>query len=102
MAPELAKYEIGNALLKGKRLPTSKALIVLEKFYSLPISYINETEKLAQNTYKLAHKLGLTYYDASFISLAEHYSAILVTDNIKHQGKAKSTKVIELKGTGTP
>src|SRR3989344_9241901 len=71
------------------QLAVNKAKTVLEKFYNLPILYVNESQKLAQSTYEFASKFGLTYYDASFISLASQFGAILVTDNIKHQGKVK-------------
>ncbi|OGM32491.1 hypothetical protein A2803_03420 [Candidatus Woesebacteria bacterium RIFCSPHIGHO2_01_FULL_44_21] len=86
-----------DALLKSKQLAVNKAKTVLEKFYNLPILYVNESQKLAQSTYEFASKFGLTYYDASFISLASQFGAILVTDNIKHQGKVKEVKVVELK-----
>ncbi len=97
IAPELLKYEIGNVLLKGKQLVPSQAYVSLATIYSIPINFIIESEKLAQETYKLAHDLEITYYDAAFISLAQEYDAILVTDNIKHQGKTKKVKVVCLR-----
>ncbi len=48
-------------------------------------------------TYKIAQETNITYYDASFMSLAKQLNATLVTDNIKHQGKATDIKVISLK-----
>lgn len=95
-APELSKYECGNVLLKGKQLTPEEAHISLETLYSLPIKFISETEDLAKETYTMASSLGLTYYDASFLSLAKKYNATLVTENIKHQGKSKNIKVISL------
>lgn len=82
LAPELAKYEVGSAI------------------YSLPIQFIDETEDIANETYKITHKAKITYYDASFLSLAKQYGATLVTDNIKHQGKQLDVKVIPLKSYG--
>ena len=53
--PELAKYEIGNALLyKNLELPISLRLI--ERFYVLPIQFMPEDITLAQITIKIAHK----------------------------------------------
>lgn len=97
LAPELIKYEIGNVLLKGKQLTPQQAYISLGTSYSLPITFVAESEQLARETYSLASQLGVTYYDASFLSLAKQYGAILVTDNVKHQGKNLSTKVVALK-----
>lgn len=95
--PELAKYELGNVLLKGKQLTPTEALISLSTAYALPIHFIGESEEIAKNTFAIASKLNTTYYDASFISLAQQYDATLVTENTKHQGKAKNIIVKALK-----
>ncbi len=97
IVPELIKYEIGNVLLKGKQLTPNQAHISLETAYSLPVIFVTESEQQARETYNLAHNLGVSYYDASFMSLAKQYNATLVTDNIKHQGKDSSIKVVALK-----
>lgn len=97
IAPELAKYEVGNALFVKKKLNPEQAEIVLAEFYNLPLSFISESEKQATETFKLAFDLKITYYDASFLSLAKQYGATLVTDNIKHQGKTKEIRIISLK-----
>lgn len=95
-APELAKYEIGNVLLKGKQLTSNQAKISLGTVYALPITYVTDSQVLAHETYSLAHQLEITYYDASFMSLARQYNAVLVTENIKHQGKSEKVKVTSL------
>ncbi len=97
IVPELVKYELGNVLLKGKQLTPDQAYISLGTAYSLPVTFVTESKQQAKETYKLAYKLGVSYYDASFMSLAKQYDATLVTDNIKHQGKDLSIKVIALK-----
>ncbi len=97
IAPELAKYELGNVLLKGKQLTLAEARITLNTLYSLPITFITESEELAKETYAIALDTNITYYDASFISLAKQYNATLVTDNMKHQGKVKDINVVSLK-----
>ena len=97
VAPELIKYEIGNVLLKGKQLTQDQAYISLGTAYYLPVTFISESEQQAKETYSMGYHLGLSYYDASFMSLAKQYDATLVTDNIKHQGKDPSIKVVALK-----
>ncbi len=100
-APELAKYEIGNALLK-KGLSQTQAFQSLGTIYSLPIRFVAETEELANQTYQMANELRrggdlkFTYYDASFAALAKQDGAILVTANPKHQAKIAGVKVISL------
>lgn len=95
--PELAKYEVGNALLnKGPELPLIN--LALEKFYDIPIQFIIEDFEFAKSTIEIAQNFKITYYDASFISLAEKLNADLVTDNPKHQKqKINGLKVISLK-----
>ncbi len=93
ITPELCKYEVGNVLIYGKKLNISDASIAFETFYSLPITFISESEKLAKETYNFAFNCKVTYYDAAFMSLAKQYNATLVTDNIKHQGKTTDITV---------
>lgn len=97
LAPELVRYEVGNVLLFGKKLSLEQVNISLTEFYNIPITLITESNKLAKETFKLAHVLGITYYDSAFLSLAKLYDATLITDNIKHQGKSTEVKVISLK-----
>jgi len=97
LAPELAKYEVGNVLLAAKKLEVGKAREALEIFYSLPVQFIAETLGHAKGTYAVGSKSGITYYDASFVALARKEGAILVTDNPKHQQKFPGVKVIPLK-----
>lgn len=96
ITPGLTRYEIGNVLLKGKQLRPNDAYISLGTAYSLPITFVNESEELAKDTYNIAFSFGITYYDASFMSLAKQYKAILVTENKKHQGKSTDIKVKSL------
>lgn len=83
LAPELSKYECGN--------------VSLDTAYSLPITFVSESGELAKETYSLAFNLGITYYDASFLSLAKKFDVTLVTENIKHQAKSKGIKVKSLR-----
>ncbi|MBI2430526.1 MAG: type II toxin-antitoxin system VapC family toxin [Candidatus Levybacteria bacterium] len=96
LAPELAKYEVGNVLIT-KGVAYNEVEISLTMLYSFPITFIPESLDLAEQTYNIADRLEITYYDASFLSLAKQYDAILVTDNIKHQGRDSNIRVIALK-----
>ena len=70
--------------------------LALETIYSLPITFVAESETLAQETYLQAYNNKITYYDAAFISLAKQFDATLITENIKHQGKTSDVTVILL------
>jgi len=96
VAPELAKYEVGNVLLKGKQLTPQQAMTSLGTVYSLPLTYIPDSKELSKDSYSLAYKAGITYYDASFVSLANSLGASLVTANPKHQAVSGSVDVIPI------
>ena|SRR3989338_6734814 len=95
--PELAKYEIGNALLnKGMNLIETQT--VLEKFYEIPIIFVVEDNNLAKKTIGIAKSFNITYYDAAFLALTQKIDGVLITDNPKHQKKKiKNLKVKILK-----
>jgi predicted nucleic acid-binding protein len=101
IAPELAKYEVGNALLSGKKVSLDEVSILFDSLYSLPLQFIEQSSEIALETYKIAQKSGNTYYDASFMALAQKEKAILITDNIKHQGKTADIKVLPLSDYST-
>lgn len=96
--PELSKYEVGNTLLK-KGLTANNIKTALKEFYRLPIEFIPETAYSASLSAEFAYKYKISYYDASFITLAKQLEVGLITENTKHQGryKGKDIKVIPLK-----
>lgn len=96
LAPALARYELGNSILKRK-MEIPFAFDSLATSYKSPVNYITETEDLALLTYRMASEYNVTYYDASFVALARDEGATLVTDNPKHQAKIKEVKVVTLK-----
>ena len=96
IAPELAKYEIGNALLyKSISLPASK--VSFSAIYEVPISFYPLNHKSAIETMEIAKENSITYYDAAFIQLAREKNATLVTANPKHHRQFKDIRVIDLK-----
>ncbi len=97
LAPELAKYEIGNAILLHKEISIEEAETIFNDLFLFPIQFIDQTEELANVTYSIAKKVRITYYDASFLALAKQENAILITDNPKHQAKQLDVKVIPLR-----
>lgn len=96
VSSELAKFEVANALLKGKKLSFQQAKQPLTAFYLLPITFYQDTTDRSHKTYALAAKHNLTYYDAAFAAAAAELKAPLMTDNIKHQGRVKDVTVISL------
>lgn len=95
-APELAKYEVGNAILY-KGLDISLAKASLETLNLLPITFVPLSKDGVLDTFEITSENKITYYDATFIDLAEKIEGELVTDNPKHQKKVKGVKIIPLR-----
>lgn len=95
IAPELAKYEVGNALLH-KHLEIPALLATLDTFYAMPISYVVQSKDAAEQTAEIAKRDGITYYDATFIQVAQQSGAVLITDNPKHQKSFQTVRVVAL------
>lgn len=92
LMPELAKCEVGNALL-NKGISLSQALGSLATYYSFPVRFIPLTSSLGAVTMEIAQTSSMTYYDAVFISVAIKENAVLVTANPKHHKKYKGKDV---------
>lgn len=97
LMPELAKYEVGNALLY-KKMPLQYTLGSIATYYSIPIQFVPHDKSQAQDTVRLAHENQITFYDATFLALARELKVDLITDNPKHQKKKiRGVKVVSLK-----
>ena len=97
LMPELAKYEVANALLH-KEMSISHTLGSVATYYSIPIQFIPQEQQQAQIAMQIAYDNKVTFYDASFMALAKEQNAVLVTDNPKHQQKkVEGLTVISLK-----
>ncbi|MBI3384839.1 type II toxin-antitoxin system VapC family toxin [Candidatus Gottesmanbacteria bacterium] len=100
LQPELAKYEIANALLH-KQMSLQNTMGSLSAYYSIPVQFVSQNEKQAQETIKIAYENNMTFYDAAFVAVAKEYNAPLLTDNPKHQKKTiDGVKIIDLKDYG--
>jgi len=78
-APTILAFEVGNALkssVKQNRLDQSKALGIYEFFLSIPVRYITTNH---QKTLDLSLKHNISFYDASYLSLAQEKKAKLLT-----------------------
>lgn len=94
--PDLAIYELTNALIKGKGFSTNQAIASLDKFFQLPLIIVPYSEELIKSSVQIATQNDITIYDASFITLAKENNALLITANPKHQAKVTDVKVLPL------
>ena len=90
MTASLAFYEIGNAIWKEcrllKRLNVSEAQKTLSFVYALmnamKVLDVNDSS-LGSDVLANAVKLKIAYYDSVYLTLAEKFKAVLVTDDKK-------------------
>ena len=98
----LAFYEIGNALWKEccllGRLRMAEAEETLSFIHALmtvmKVLDVREDSGLGKNVLANAAKLKITYYDSAYLTLAERFKAILVTDDGR---LAKASRKIGIK-----
>src|SRR3989344_2177020 len=57
LAPELAKYEVGNVLLFSKKLSPKETEIPFHALFVSPIQFVSQSEELAKETFKIADDL---------------------------------------------
>jgi predicted nucleic acid-binding protein len=79
IAPTLLPYEVANAcVINARRAPEKEHVFfqALEMYYRLAIP-LRDVD--IEGVFNLAQRTGLTSYDASYLWLAQHHNAELVT-----------------------
>jgi predicted nucleic acid-binding protein len=91
--PSLWAYEIGNVLCLKRPTDASE---VLSALCDLGLDEVPMSRELIQRTVVLANRHGLTFYDASYLSVAEARKAILVTADSKFYRRLPDGLSVEL------
>lgn len=78
--PALFYYEVANILLFGRsKPPIDEAAAALRDLYSIPLAVAVPAPDIADAALRLASDHGLSYYDASYVALAETLDCPLIT-----------------------
>lgn len=78
--PALLYYEVANILLFGRsRPPVDEAAEALNDLFSIPLVVAAPALDAADAALRLASQHGLSYYDASYVALAEALDCVLIT-----------------------
>jgi predicted nucleic acid-binding protein len=96
LAPTLIVYELGNIFYKHPQITPRRAYEFITRFLDLQIDMINvysDTE-LLKEAFNISKNKDVTFYDASYIALAEKTKTKLVTADEKIQNKAPNTTVL--------
>ena len=97
--PFLLYYEVGNILLFGRsRPPIEQAMDALTDLFSIPLEVAPPALIGASATLRLASLHGLSYYDATYVALAEILDCALITADRRLMQRARATGHVRLLG----
>ncbi len=81
--PDLLIYELGNILRFKEDLSSESAISILKKTLLLEIKIHAIDLPLAEETYRLARKYTITFYDAAFLALSHTLDSSFITADRK-------------------
>ncbi|HEY3204532.1 MAG TPA: type II toxin-antitoxin system VapC family toxin [Thermoanaerobaculia bacterium] len=95
--PALLLYEVGNILLTKTRLGTEELARAIDEISALPLVIADPRIGLLRRTARIGRELDLTFYDASFVALAEELDCTFVTADRKlYQAARRLPRVMHL------
>jgi len=96
LAPTLIVYELGNIFYKHPQITAKRAYEFVTRFLDLQVNMINiySNTELLKETCNISKNRDVTFYDASYIALAEKTKTKLVTADEKIQNKAPDTTIL--------
>jgi len=99
--PALLYFEVGNILLFGRsRPPLEDALEALTDLFSIPLEVVPPAMASANATLQLASLRGISYYDATYVALAELLDCPLITADRRLAQRARATGHVRLLAAG--
>lgn len=97
--PSLLYYEVGNILLFGRsRPPSEHAADALADLFSIPLEVTPPALAGANDTLRLSSLRGLSFYDATYVALAEMLDCPLITADRRLVERARATGHVRLLG----
>lgn len=91
LAPEHLLYEVGNAIWKNKALSAQDAVAAIKSLVDLEIEMVHLTSGLAGGAMNIARSSSLTFYDAAYVILANHFDAPVISADSVMLAKAKKS-----------
>lgn len=95
--PTLLYYEVANILLFGRsRPPIAEAAEALGDLFSIPLAVAAPAPEAADAALRLASEHGLSYYDATYVALAEALDCMLLTADERLARRTRATRRVRL------
>jgi predicted nucleic acid-binding protein len=96
VVPDLFYYEVINAIVHKKFIPTEAVQLAISNIFALGLSAVSIDTDLMAVSVKLSRQSNITVYDACYAALAQRYNCPLVTANPRHQGQTLGCQVIPI------
>ncbi len=98
---DLLIFELGNALLKGKRHKAPEVQEALSAFFQTSVELIPTDPLLIDKAVEIAERYQLTVYDAIYVALAKRFGCQLLTANPRCHSKVENGTIFLLKDFGS-
>lgn len=95
VAPALILFELGNVFLSNG-LSQQDFNSSIEKLLKFEIDFIQPDTQLLQSIFAVSQKYSLTYYDATYVAIAQSLKCDFVTADKKLVKAAKTLKFVKL------
>lgn len=96
VVPDLFYYEVSNAIIHKKHIPTGAAQSAVSALFALALHTIPINADILASSVKLSRQFHITVYDACYIAVALSSNCPLVTANPRHQRQVFGCKVIPI------
>ena len=91
LAPEHLLYEVGNSIWKNKALATEDAVTAIKSLADFEIELIHLSQEMSGNAMNIARDFSITFYDAAYVLLADHFDAPLISADQTVLSKTKNS-----------
>lgn len=94
-APSLIVYELGNVFWKHPKITPEKLYEFIKRFLDLQITLVNiySTIDLLKTVCNISKSRDVTFYDASYLAVAEKHGTKLVTADEKIHNKVSDLTI---------
>lgn len=83
VVPDLFFYEVLNILLVKTNFDLQDTQLSLDKLIKLNMDIIHPDEKVMFYALNISKSINLTFYDSLYLSIAQNFNAMLVTEDKK-------------------
>ncbi len=94
--PDLALYEVGNALRYKPEFSNHEVRLCLAEIYDLAIDIISPNIDMLASVSEISRRYDITFYDAVYIALAQELGLDFITADNRLYYKTKALHYIKL------